>query len=94
MIIINKGNLDPESAYYDPKSRTMREAPEANVMPEDVCFFVFSIIMIYSQGKSGHFCGRQLSENVGGRSGYAKAAIVCVRSIPYASYTSPLIPYK
>lgn len=29
-------NLDPESAYYDPKTRSMREAPVANVAPEDV----------------------------------------------------------
>lgn len=29
-------NLDPESAYYDPKTRSMREAPEKNVRPEDV----------------------------------------------------------
>lgn len=29
-------NLDPESAYYDPKTRSMREAPDASVKPEDV----------------------------------------------------------
>jgi pre-mRNA-processing factor SLU7 len=29
-------NLDPESAYYDPKTRSMREAPDKNVAPEDV----------------------------------------------------------
>ena len=29
-------NLDPESAYYDPKTRSMRDAPEAGVQPEDV----------------------------------------------------------
>lgn len=31
-------NLDPESAYYDPKTRSMREAPVANVRPEDAVF--------------------------------------------------------
>lgn len=29
-------NLDPESAYYDPKTRSMRDAPVKNVPPEDV----------------------------------------------------------
>lgn len=33
-------NLDPESAYYDPKTRSMREAPDANVKPEDVRSFL------------------------------------------------------
>lgn len=34
-------NLDPESAHYDPKTRSMRDAPEVGVKPEDVsvqCF--------------------------------------------------------
>jgi hypothetical protein len=29
-------NLDPESAHYDPKTRSMREAPHQDVAPEDV----------------------------------------------------------
>lgn len=29
-------NLDPESAYYDPKTRSMRDAPLKSVAPEDV----------------------------------------------------------
>ena len=29
-------NLDPESAYYDPKTRSMRDAPLKNMAPEDV----------------------------------------------------------
>ena len=29
-------NLDPESAFYDPKTRSMRDAPEVGVNPEDV----------------------------------------------------------
>lgn len=29
-------NLDPESAYYDPKTRSMRDAPDKSVRPEDV----------------------------------------------------------
>lgn len=29
-------NLDPDSAYYDPKTRSMRDAPETGVAPEDV----------------------------------------------------------
>lgn len=40
-------NLDPESAYYDPKTRSMRDAPTKNVAPEDVSsFFWFSIVVI------------------------------------------------
>ncbi|KAH8929321.1 hypothetical protein BT69DRAFT_1311224 [Atractiella rhizophila] len=31
-------NLDIDSAYYDPKSRSMREAPDKNVNPEDAVF--------------------------------------------------------
>lgn len=31
-------NLNPDSAYYDPKTRSMREAPDANVRPEDSQF--------------------------------------------------------
>lgn len=31
-------NLDPDSAYYDPKTRSMRDAPDKNVAPEDVGF--------------------------------------------------------
>lgn len=29
-------NLDPESAYYDPKTRSMRDAPLKNLPPEEV----------------------------------------------------------
>jgi pre-mRNA-processing factor SLU7 len=29
-------NLDPDSAYYDPKTRSMRDAPNPEVAPEDV----------------------------------------------------------
>ncbi|KIK67212.1 hypothetical protein GYMLUDRAFT_238533 [Collybiopsis luxurians FD-317 M1] len=31
-------NLDPSSAYYDPKTRSMRDAPDKNVAPEDAKF--------------------------------------------------------
>ena len=31
-------NLDVDSAYYDPKTRSMREAPVADVRPEDAIF--------------------------------------------------------
>lgn len=31
-------NLNPESAYYDPKTRSMRDAPIKNVAPEDAKF--------------------------------------------------------
>ncbi|KAG8822125.1 mRNA splicing protein [Serendipita sp. 399] len=31
-------NLDPDSAYYDPKTRSMRDAPDKSVRPEDAKF--------------------------------------------------------
>ncbi|KAF5393412.1 hypothetical protein D9757_000755 [Collybiopsis confluens] len=31
-------NLDPSSAYYDPKTRSMRDAPDKNTAPEDAKF--------------------------------------------------------
>jgi pre-mRNA-processing factor SLU7 len=31
-------NLDPSSAYYDPKTRSMREAPHRDIPPEEVCY--------------------------------------------------------
>ncbi|KAL5528684.1 SLU7 [Sanghuangporus sanghuang] len=31
-------NLDPESAYYDPKTRSMRDAPRKDIPPEDSKF--------------------------------------------------------
>ncbi|KAK7053462.1 mRNA splicing protein [Paramarasmius palmivorus] len=31
-------NLDPSSAYYDPKTRSMREAPDNDIPPEDAKF--------------------------------------------------------
>ena len=33
-------NLDPSSAYYDPKTRSMRDNPEGNKLPEDVRFLL------------------------------------------------------
>jgi pre-mRNA-processing factor SLU7 len=37
-------NLDPESAYYDPKTRSMRDAPDPSIRAEDVRFWpVFSM---------------------------------------------------
>jgi Pre-mRNA splicing Prp18-interacting factor len=34
-------NLDPDSAYYDPKTRSMREAPDRSIPPEEVSGFPF-----------------------------------------------------
>ncbi|KAG6898170.1 hypothetical protein C0992_004157 [Termitomyces sp. T32_za158] len=31
-------NLDPDSAYYDPKTRSMRDAPNRNIPPEEARF--------------------------------------------------------
>lgn len=41
-------NLDPESAYYDPKTRSMRDAPLKNVAPEDVSVGTLSFILMLS----------------------------------------------
>jgi len=35
-------NLDPSSAYYDPKTRSMRDNPVQNVPPEEVCVIILS----------------------------------------------------
>lgn len=60
-------NLDPDSAYYDPKTRSMREAPVANVKPEDVSpfFSTFESILEPTQLPAGHLCGRQLCSSLG-----------------------------
>lgn len=36
-------NLDPESAHYDPKTRSMRDAPEVGVKPEDVRSHLYNL---------------------------------------------------
>ena len=36
-------NLDPDSAYYDPKTRSMRDAPHPEVQPEDVSIRTYLI---------------------------------------------------
>lgn len=44
-------NLDPDSAYYDPKTRSMRDAPLRDLPPEDVCHFhppLVSSVISYS----------------------------------------------
>ena len=54
-------NLDLESAYYDPKTRSMREAPEANVKPEDVrLLFLLVSTFAESRAMTGRICWRQL----------------------------------
>lgn len=58
-------NLDPDSAYYDPKTRSMREAPVATARPEDVRLFPplpplsFLISPLFSN-PPGHLRRRQL----------------------------------
>jgi pre-mRNA-processing factor SLU7 len=39
-------NLDPESAYYDPKTRSMRDAPVKNMPPEDVSSYSLRIQLV------------------------------------------------
>lgn len=53
-------NLDPESAYYDPKTRSMRDAPLKNVAPEDVSFSDFTSHYQSELNLIGQICWRQL----------------------------------
>ena len=39
-------NLDPSSAYYDPKTRSMRDAPVKHVAPEDVSVLHAAFILV------------------------------------------------
>jgi pre-mRNA-processing factor SLU7 len=49
-------NLDPESAYYDPKTRSMRDAPLKNIPAEEVCID-FSPSRRRTKRISGALCG-------------------------------------
>lgn len=40
-------NLDPESAYYDPKTRSMRDAPLKNIPAEEVSIFYSDLYYIF-----------------------------------------------
>ena len=52
-------NLDPSSAYYDPKTRSMREAPRKDIAPEDVrC--THHIIDVLLTPAPGHLRRREL----------------------------------
>lgn len=37
-------NLDIDSSHYDPKTRSMRDAPEEGVRPEDVSLFLVTVL--------------------------------------------------
>lgn len=52
-------NLDPESAYYDPKTRSMREAPLQDLPPEEVSHHILVLLPCLT-GISGCLCGREL----------------------------------
>lgn len=64
-------NLDLESAYYDPKTRSMREAPVANVRPEDVRSCLSSVFFSLADPRSplptGRLRRRQLCPTLGRR---------------------------
>ena len=47
-------NLDPESAYYDPKTRSMRDAPLKNIPASEVSFVFISTgcsLLLFCSGK-------------------------------------------
>lgn len=50
-------NLDPSSAYYDPKTRSMRDAPVENVPAEDVRLPLF-LCFLYTYSLPGEICWR------------------------------------
>jgi len=49
-------NLDPESAYYDPKTRSMREAPDKSIPPEEVSLKISRLINLIADFKVGDVC--------------------------------------
>jgi len=50
-------NLDPESAYYDPKTRSMRDAPLKNMTPEDVSWHRFLLLFYTHSVVQAKFAG-------------------------------------
>lgn len=60
-------NLDPSSAYYDPKTRSMRDNPLRNVPPEEVSilFFLSTNTHLPINAYAGYFCRRQLPSTFG-----------------------------
>lgn len=59
-------NLDPESAYYDPKTRSMREAPVATVNPEDVSTTFFASVPPLTHSFQAIFAGDNFARHSGG----------------------------
>lgn len=57
-------NLDPSSAYYDPKTRSMRDNPLRNV-PEEEVSCLFSQYPTQLKSTKGDVCGRQLPATLG-----------------------------
>lgn len=73
-------NLDPSSAYYDPKTRSMRDNPLLGVPPEEVrCDVVVMCCFLPThEGRAGQVRWRELLPVFWGSSGSAETAVVCL----------------
>jgi len=62
-------NLDEESAYYDPKTRSMRDAPDKSVPAEDVCCSALASLSMISHISNctlqAHFAGENFLRSTG-----------------------------
>jgi pre-mRNA-processing factor SLU7 len=58
-------NLDPESAHYDPKTRSMRDNPLKHLAAEDVCSTSSNILSLRAHIFTGQVCRRKLPPLLG-----------------------------
>ena len=58
-------NLDPSSAYYDPKTRSMRDNPEGSKLPEDVRFLYYHLMHSALTHFQSRFSGENFSRATG-----------------------------
>lgn len=71
-------NLDPESAYYDPKTRSMRDAPVKNVPPEEVGTRRDTVCTRLLKFLLGSIRWRQFRALFRRSTQYARASAICV----------------
>ena len=71
-------NLDPSSAYYDPKTRSMRDNPLLNIPPEEVRVVISVIELKDAYTHKGEVCWGQLSALFWRGARGAGAATLCV----------------
>jgi len=71
-------NLDSSSAYYDPKTRSMRDNPLKNVAPEEVRIVTSVTYVRHAYTHKGAVCWRQFPTLLGRGAGSAGTATVCM----------------